>query len=300
MSTQTIQRSGRPRPSRVAHFRLDVAEWLVLRSAILSRAPGAATPAGFTPEAFGLDPERPLTAAESERAWTALVHRGLATHVPDTDDVTALTPGCILGMRMLIEPDARVDVSSWAGELVVNQTVAWSAGRTASVARRRRRRTSEGEPVLEQEPVIEVSLSSAGGLLSDVMRALPPHAGPSASTDRSPVRVGWPESAAIAQALRSGRADVAAHLSGLPSSALSVLGAVATTLTGGACISAQRRYDDDAALGFHGVWLWTEEDVVELVDASSAGVTLRRTDLTRVRTSLLSAVTGLLHAEEVL
>lgn len=298
MSAQTIQQ-GRQGRSRVAHFRLDVAEWTVLRRALLSRVPGAVTPAGFAPESFGLDPEDPLTPDERARAWASLRLRGLATHTPDRDDVTGLTPSCVLGMLMLLESDVRVDISSWSGDVVVNEAVAWSGGRTAALARRRRRvLTPGGEVALEQEPVVDVSLSAAGGLLTQVMRALPSHAG-GTPADRSPVRVGWPESAAIAQALRLGRDDVALHLSGLPASALSVLGAVASELTGGACVSAARRRED-GALAFHGVWLWTESDVVELVDATTHGVTLRRTDLLRVRNGLLTALTGLLHAEEVL
>lgn len=298
MSAQTVQQ-GRQARSRVAHFRLDVAEWTVLRRALLSRVPGAVTPAGFTPEAFGLDPDEPLTPDERARAWASLQLRGLATHTPLRDDVTGLTPSCVLGMLMLLESDVRVDVSSWSGDVVVNEAVAWSAGRTAALARRRRRvRTPGGETLLEQEPVVEISLSAAGGLLSQVMRALPHHVG-GPPADRSPVRVGWPESAAIAEALRLGRADVALHLSSLPASALSVLDAVSTDLTGGACVSAARRHDD-GALAFHGVWLWTETDVVDLVDATTHGVTLRRTDLMRVRNGLLTALTGLLHAEEVL
>lgn len=299
MSAQTVQQARQGR-SRVAHLRLDVAEWTVLQRALLSHVPDAQAPAGFGPEAFGLDPDQPLTPDERVRAWASLQLRGLATHVPDEDDVTGLTPPCVLGMLMLLDPDLRVDVSSWSGDVVVNQAVGWSEGRTAALARRRRlTRTATGEPALEQEPVVEVALSAAGGLLAEVMRALPAHVSGGAPTDRSPVRVGWPESAAIAQALRSGRADVAAHLSGLPASALAVLGAISTSLTGGACVSAARRHDD-ATLAFHGVWLWTDADVVELVDASAHGVTLRRTDLLRVRNALLTALTGLLHAEEVL
>jgi len=301
MSTQTIQQTGRRRRGRVAHFRLDLAEWTVLRSALLTHAPDAATaPVGFAPEAFGLDPERPLSDPQRKRAWAALQLRGLATHVPDADDITALTPSCVLGMLMLLEPEVRVDVSSWSGDTVVNQAIAWSAGRTAAVARRRRQvRTADGETVFEQEPVVDVFLSAAGGLLGEIMRALPGRADPTPAEDRSPVRVGWPESAAIAQALRSGREDVATHLSGLPPSALGVLGSVSTSLAGGACVSAVRRHGA-GSLAYHGVWLWTDSDVVELVDASSHAVTLRRTDLGRVRSGLLGALTGLLHAEEVL
>jgi len=300
MSAQTMERSGRQRRGRVAHFRLDLAEWAVLLTAVLRRAPQAAAPTGFAAGSLGLDPERPLTTAERERAWAALRLRGLATRIPDDDDVSALTPSCLLGLLMLLEADVRVNVSSWSGDMIVNQAVAWSAGRTASVARRRRQSLgTDGAPVLEQEPVVDVSLSAAGGLLTEVMRALPGKTAPEPVTDRSPVRVGWPESAAIAHALRSGREDVATHLSGLPPSALSVLGAVSSPLVGGACVTAVRRHDE-RALGFHGVWLWTENDVVELVDATSHAVTLRRTDLVQVRTRLLTALTGLLHAEEVL
>jgi len=300
MSAQTIERSGRQRRGRVAHFRLDVAEWAVLLGAVLRRAPHAVAPSGFGPDAFGLDPEHPLTEGERQRAWAALHLRGLATHVPADDDVAALTPSCLLGLLMLLEADVRVDVSSWSHDVIVNQAVAWSAGRTASVARRRRQTLADdGTAVLEQEPVVDVSLSAAGGLLTEVIRALPGRSGTGPVLDRSPVRVGWPESAAIAQALRSGREDVATHLSGLPASALSVLGAVSSALVGGACVSAVRRHEV-GPLGFHGVWLWTESDVVELVDATSHAVTLRRTDLARVRTRLLTALTGLLHAEEVL
>lgn len=298
MSTQTIERRQGRR--RVAHFRLDVAEWTVLRAALLPRAHGSTGPAGFTPESFGLDPEQPLTPVERERAWSGLLLRGLATHVPAEDDIAALTPSCILGMLMLLEADVRVDVSAWSGDVVVNQTVAWSDGRTAALARRRRQvGTASGGSVLEQEPVVDLSLSAAGGLLTEAMRALPGQVTATAPKDRSPVRIGWPQSAAIAEALRSGREEVATHLSGLPASALAVLGSVATSLVGGACVSAMRR-NDDGALGFHGVWLWTEADVVELVDATCHAVTLRRTDLEHVREGLLTALTGLLHAEEVL
>lgn len=299
MSTQTAP-PGLDRRARVAHFRLDVAEWTVLHRALRSRVPDAVTPAGFGPESFGLDPAHPLTQDERERAWTNLQLRGLATHVPDDDDVTALTPSCVLGMRTLVESDVRVDVSSWSEGVVVNQAVGWSSGRTAALARRRRQgSTEDGAAALEQEPVVELSLSAASGLLGLIMRALPGPVGTGSSTDRSPVRVGWPQSAAIAQALRSGREDVATHLSGLPASALSVLGSISTALSGGACVSAVRPHDGGAS-AFHGVWLWTDADVVELVDATANGVTLRRTDLLRVRNGLLTALTGLLHAEEVL
>lgn len=302
MSVQAISHPTRGRRSRVARFRLDVAEWTVLRAALLSRVPDASTPAGFCPAAFGLDPERPLTADQRVRAWQGLQLRGLATHVPAVDDVTALAPACVLGMLMLLDSQVRVDVSSWSEDVVVNQTVAWSDGRTAALARRRRHVwTDDGDRLLEQEPVVDVSLTAAGALLTEVMRALPAGSSRSAPPlDRSPVRVGWTESAAIAQALRSGREDVATHLSGLPPTALSVLGAVSTSLSGGACVSARRHPDDGDALAFHGVWLWTDQDVVELVDASAGAVTLRRTDLTRVRHNLLGALTGLLHAEEAL
>src|SRR5699024_626434 len=107
----------------------------------------------------------------------------------------------------------------------------------------------------------------------EILRALPgPPAAAPADADRSPVRIGWPESAAIAHALRSGREDVATHLSGLPPTALAVLGSVAAGIAGGASVSAARRHCS-AAFGFHGVWLWTEADVVELVDATSHAVT---------------------------
>ncbi|HLT83387.1 MAG TPA: hypothetical protein VKZ83_04050 [Phototrophicaceae bacterium] len=300
MSAQTLSHTGRQERGRVARFRLDVAEWTVLRAALLSRVRAGSTPAGFEPEAFGLDPERPLTADQRARAWAGLQLRGLATHVPAEDDVTALTPSCVLGMLMLLEAEVRVDVSSWADDVVVNQAVAWSSGRTAAVARRRRQlRVADGAALLEPEPVVEVSLSAAGGLLTEVMRALPGPPAAVALEDRSPVRIGWPESAAIAQALRSGREDVAAHLSGLPASALSLLGAASAPLTGGASVSAVRR-QGGGTLAFSGVWLWTDTDVVELVDASPHAVTLRRTNLGRVRHELLTALTGLLHAEEVL
>ena len=300
MSAQTVLRARRQAHSKVARFRLDVAEWTVLRSALLSRAPASGTPAGFEPESFGLDPDRPLTDEQRARAWAGLQLRGLASHVPAEDTATALTPPCVLGMLQLLESEVRVDVATWSGDVVVNQAVAWSAGRTAAVSRRRRQSgVTGGAAVLEQEPVVEVSLSAAGGLLNEVVRALP---GPTASfgpEHRSPVRVGWPESAAIAQAMRSGRQDVAAHLAGLPTSALSVLGSLAGDVTGGASVSAVRLRGAEA-LAFRGVWMWTEADVVELVDASSRAVTLRRTDLGQVRQELLSALTGLLHAEEVL
>ncbi len=262
--------------------------------------PRGTTPSDFCPASFGLDPACPLDPVERARAWASLQLRGLATHTPEQDDVAALTPSCVLGMLMLLEPEVRVDVSSWSGDTVVNQSVAWSSGRTASLTRRRRRlRTADGGLVTEQEPVVEISLSVAGGLLPEIMRALPGEVGAD-SGDRSPVRVGWPQSAAVAEALRSGRADVATHLSDLPSCALAVLGSGSTTLTGGACITALRRHDDSAHLGYRGVWLWTETDVVELVDATAHGVTLRRTDVARVRSALLTALTGMLHAEEVL
>jgi len=301
MVAQTVEYDRRQGRGRVTHVRLDIAEWMVLRTALLSRVPGGSTPAGFNPEDFGLDPVQPLTPAERARAWASLRLRGLATHIPAEDDVTALTPACVLGMLMLVEAEVRVDVSSWSGGVVVNQAIAWSSGRTAALARRRRQvRVADGETLLEQEPVVDISLSAAGGLLAEIMRALPgPPGAPPAGADRSPVRIGWPESAAIAQALRSGRADVATHLSGLAPGALAVLGSAAAGIAGGASVSAVRR-PSSATLGFHGVWLWTEADVVELVDATSHAVTLRRTDLDRVRQELLTALTGLLHAEEVL
>lgn len=300
MSAQTMEHRGRAGRGPVAQFRLDVAEWTVLRAAILSRSPDASVPAGFDPEAFGLDPERPLTDPERRRAWAGLQLRGLATHVPEEDDLTALTPGCLLGMLGLLESEVRVDVSSWSGSTVVNQAVIWAGGRTTSLARRRRQvRDADGSAVLEQEPVVDVSLSAAGGLLNEIMRALPGKVRTESVADRSPVRVGWPESAAIAQSLRSSRQDVATHLSGLPESALGVLGSVSTALTGGACVTALRHHNADD-FAYHGVWLWTDSDVVELVDASAHAVTLRRTGLVDVRTGLLTALTGLLHAEEVL
>src|SRR5699024_7723462 len=148
----------------------------------------------FDPESFGLDPERPLTDPERQRAWAGLKIRGLATHVPPEDDLTALTPGCLLGLLALLNSEVQVDLSSWSGSTVVNQAVAWSGGRTTSLARRRQQvRGEDGTAVLEQETEVEVSLSAAGGLLSEIMRVLPGRFTAEEVTDRSPVRVGWPQ-----------------------------------------------------------------------------------------------------------
>lgn len=140
---------------------------------------------------------------------------------------------------------------------------------------------------------MELAVSGGGGLVDEVLRALPP--GPPAPTEGEAVEVGWQESVAVAHALRTGRADVAAHLSGLPAAALELLGAVSTRLTGGASITGATRHESATTLGFHNVWLWTEADLVELVGATSQHVTLRRSTPARLRTRLLAAVTGLLH-----
>lgn len=115
--------------------------------------------------------------------------------------------------------------------------------------------------------------------------------------DSSPVEIGWPESAAVAHSLRAGRDDVAAHLAALPPRALGLLGALASGITGGACISGRRRRGA-ALLGFRGVWLWTGSDLVELVSVTEETVTLRRTDAAGLRTRLLTALTSLAHATE--
>lgn len=301
--TITTYRGSRPRGGRAARFGLDLAEWLVLRSALLRHAPDAATPAGFDPGDFGLAATAPLTDGERRAAWQRLHRRGLATEVPATDDPAALVPAALPGLALLLEAQVRVDVQGWSGDRAVTQAVAWDGSRTAALARRRRTArpapasaaaAADGGPAAEQEPVVELSLSSAGPV-PEVLRALPagdPAAGP---VDPTPVTISWPESAAVVGALRADRADVAAHLAGLSPHALGLLGAVSGTITGGASVSGRRRRGGDV-LGFRRVWLWTAGDVVELVTATEETVTLRRTEAARLRTDLLTALTGLAHA----
>jgi len=283
----TTHRSARPGLGRVARFRLDVGEWLVLREALCAEAPGRTTPASFDPVAFGLPATGALGADERHRAVDMLYQRKL---VLGTE--VRLHPAVLLGLRLLLEPQVRIEVSSWSGSTALTQAVAWGAGRTTALARRCRATSAHGADVAEQEGAVELTLCGGGGLIDEVMRALPPS--PPAAVPGEAVEVGWRESAAVVHALRTGRADVAAHLSGLPDRALELLGA-ASRLTGGASIIGATGHPRVGTLGVHGVWLWTENDLIELVGATSDSVTLRRSTAARLRRSLLAAVTGLLH-----
>ena len=285
----TTHRSTRPGAGRVARFRLDVGEWLVLREALCAEVPGATTPASFDPVAFGLPATGALSADEQRRSAEMLQQRTLA--LPAGQGVR-LHPAALLGLLLLLEPQVRIDVSSWSGSTALTQAVAWGAGRTTSLARRCRVTSAHGADVAEQEGAVDLTLSGGGGLIDEVMRGLPPS--PPAAVPGETVEVGWRESAAVVHALRTGRADVAAHLSGLPDQALEMLGAV-SGLTGGASITGATGHPRVGALGFHGVWLWTETDLIELVGTTSRTVTLRRSTAARLRRSLLAAVTGLLH-----
>lgn len=288
----TTHRRTRPGAGRVARFRLDVGEWLLLREVLCAEVAGASTPAAFDPVALGLPATDALSADERRRAAGALHRRGLVL-APEPDGTIRVHPAALLGLLQLVEPQVRIDVSSWSGSTSLTQALAWGAGRTTSLARRCRATSAHGADVAEQEGVVELAVSGGGGLVDEVLRALPP--GPPAPTEGEAVEVGWQESVAVAHALRTGRADVAAHLSGLPAAALELLGAVSTRLTGGASITGATRHESATTLGFHNVWLWTEADLVELVGATSQHVTLRRSTPARLRTRLLAAVTGLLH-----
>lgn len=293
MSTQTIRRPARQ--AGITRFRLGVEEWLALRAAVLAQADGT-TPTGFAPEDLGRD--HCLSRAERHRAWESLCSRDLAVHVPDDDDLTAVAPEYVPGLRTLMQPEVCLDAGSWSGDVVLDRAVAWTGGRSASLMRRRHLVPTGG---LEQEDAVELSLSPEAVLLGDIMRALPTHDGPATAVLPDPVRVDWPESAGISQALRADRPDVAAHLSSLPPCALDGVAPAGKELVGGASVSGSRRGDADGAHSFHGVWLWTcSDDIIELSDATAHGVLLRPTDVARVRTGVVSALTALLQAPEAL
>lgn len=334
MTHTPLSTGPRARPRAAARHRLDVAEWLVLRAALLAAVPEAATPPDFDPSAFGLDPDRPLSPVERDRAWAALGARGLAAD-GGTQDLAGLTPGFAAALLGLVRARVHVDVVSWSGRVGIHQSTAWTRGGTVALARRRRSTTpmdrpsgssthrNSGRPMIqkgdpsgadvadagadvadagvdgadapgrtEQEPVVELSVAGEGGLLPEVWRAIPRHDVPGSGGLATPVRIGWHESAAVAHAMRNGREDVAAHLSGLPPEALALLGSVSTTLLGGAHVTLGQVGGDPRV---HGAWLWTETDVVELLGATQDAVVLRRTSNDRLRSELLSTLTGLLH-----
>lgn len=293
MADTEIRTGPRPQRGAAARIRLDVAEWLVLRAALLEAVPHAALPPDFDPPAFGLDASRPLTATEQDRAWAALAARGVTRD--GARGLAGLVPGFAAGLLGLVESELHIDVVSWSAETGIHQAIAWARGRAVTLARRRRTATrDDGRRTTEQEPVVEISLRGERGLIEEVGRALPRHDVASSAGPATPVRIGWSESAAVAQAMRSGRQDVAAHLSGLPVEALALLGSVSTQLRAGAHVTLGRAGEPARV---HGAWLWTDTDVVELLGATEDAVVLRRTTNEHLRSGLLSTLTGLLHAQ---
>lgn len=285
MSAQTIRRTQ----TRIARFDLGAVEWLVLRAALLARA-GGTTPRGFASADLGHT--RPLSRDERARAWESLCERGLATHVPAVDQQEAIAPRYLPALCVLTHPDVRLDAGSWHGDVVVDRAVSWTASRTASLTRRRAIDSTAG---LDPEGTVELALSWDAVLLGEVMRALPARNGPATAVLPSPVRVDGPGSAEMAHALSAEPPEVAAHLSFLPPYALAAV--AASPLVGGASVSGSR---GPGTGGFHGVWLWTDSQIVELADTCAGGVVLRPTDVTRVRTGVVSALTELLSSSEAL
>lgn len=299
MSTTAVRSGTRPGRGSAVRLRLDVAEWLALRESLHEAVPGARTPAEFDPEALGLPPDASLSAAEHDRAWASLTARGLTRG--SLRDLTGLVPGFAAGLLELLQPQLWVDVRGWSGGSSIQQSIAWSRGRTISLARRgcaTQQRTVAGAhgAALDPEPAVELAISIDGSLIDEIWRALPDHYPAGRIGAAHPVRIGWHESAAVAQAMRTGRHDVARHLSGLPPEALALLGAASTTLIAGTSITVRR----EPTPRVRGVWLWTESDIIELLDATEKTVALRRSSTGRLRRDLLGTITELLRSEEVL
>jgi hypothetical protein len=304
MSVLNVQPLVRARRSTAVRFGLDVAEWCVLLHALLDAVPSAALSPDFTPEALGLDPRRPLSEAARRRAWSSLCDRGLARYVPNSDDLDAVIPPLAAGLFTLAEAGVRLDVRSWSGSTCLTRSLAWCDGHTVALARRRRRlalvRDTAGTG--DGAGTIEMSFATDGALVGELLEALP-----HAAAERTPpchptVTFAWESAGAVAAALDASR-DVVPYLLRLPAEPLADLGAVAVGETGGAQVVAHLRAADGepgAGPAFQGAWLWTGRDVVELAGATCEDVTLRRATVREVRTRVLSAVTDLLHADEVL
>src|SRR5699024_1940672 len=145
----TTHRSTRPGAGRVARFRLDVAEWLVLREVLRDEAPGA-TPTAFDPPAFGLPAGGGLSTRERRWAVDALNRRHLVL-APERNGAVRIHPGALPGLLLLLQPQVRLDVSSWSGPTAITQAVAWGAGYTAALARRCPATSAHGADVAGQE-----------------------------------------------------------------------------------------------------------------------------------------------------
>jgi hypothetical protein len=307
MTAQTVRPLVRQRKARSTRFRLDVGEWLVLRGAVLDAVVDAPMSADFAPAAFGLDESAPMTEAERRRSWQMLAQRGLARYVPSTDDLDAVVQPFAASLMTLALADVRVDLRSWSGAVGTTHSTTWRDGHTVALSRRRRLASPAGDGELryEQESTVEISLASDGSLVEEILQALPVYDAPGTNGVGAPVTTGWTMSHTVAEAMRRGRQEVVPHLFALDASALRKLRTAATALTGGVQILAYRSQGGRPGAGadqlaFEGAWVWTPSDIIELLSATSDEVTLQRTTVCTVRTRLLVALTGLLHADEFL
>lgn len=230
---------------------------------------------------------------------TSCCARGLVTGRAPAPALVTLEPTFAAALHPLLAPQLRIEVNSWWHGTAISQSVSWHA--RDLVALSRRRRTVAGSPIsaevagLAQEPAVHLEIATDASPLQPVMTALPPQhtTGPTGA----PVTLATPTYAALAQAVREGRLDVAEHAAGLTGEPLASLGALAHGVPGGAYIRGYGPGEAGGVRRYSSMWLWTAREVLEVRDAGERTTTVQPTSGAGLHATLLAVLTSLLSRE---
>lgn len=282
-------------PPRAARVALDAAEWLAVAAALSADAPQAALPEDFLAPAFGLDGLRP---GEVRAGYELLRARGLVTRRAPAPGLVALEPAFAAALGPLLAPRLRIEVNSWWQGTAINQSVSWHAPDLVALSRRRATTGSPGSAGaggLVQEPAVHLEIAADTSPLQPVMTALPPQHTTGATGE--PVTLDTRTYAALAQAVREGRLDVAEHAAGLAGEPLASLGALSHGVPGGAYIRVYGPGGAATVRHYSSMWLWTSREVLEVRDAGERTTTVQPTSGAGLHATLLGVLTSLLTQE---